>query len=66
MAKSSGQKLKLLYLKDYLLKYSDENHPVSVQDMITHLQSHCISAERKSIYADIDALQEYGLDIQLV
>lgn len=66
MAKSSGQKLKLLYLKDYLLKYSDENHPVSVQDMIAHLQSHGISAERKSIYADIDALQEYGLDIQMV
>lgn len=66
MAKSSGQKLKLLYLKDYLLKYSDENHPVSVQDMITHLQGHGISAERKSIYADIDALQEYGLDIQMV
>ena len=66
MAKSSGQKLKLLYLKDYLLKYSDENHPVSVQDMIAHLQSRGISAERKSIYADIDALQEYGLDIQMV
>ncbi len=66
MAKSSGQKLKLLYLKDYLLKYSDENHPVTVQDMIAHLQSHGISAERKSIYGDIDALQEYGLDVQMV
>lgn len=66
MAKTSGQKLKLLYLKDYLLKNSDENHPVTVQDMITYLQSYGISAERKSIYADIDALQEYGLDVQMV
>lgn len=66
MAKTSGQKLKLLYLKDYLLRCSDENHPVTVQDMITHLQGYGISAERKSIYADIDALQEYGLDVQMV
>jgi len=66
MAKSSGQKLKLLYLKDYLLKYSDENHPLTVQDMITHLQGHGIAAERKSIYTDIEALREYGLDIQMV
>ena len=66
MAKTSGQKLKLLYLKDYLLKNSDENHPVTVQDMITHLQGYGISAERKSIYGDIDALREYGLEIQMV
>ena len=66
MAKSSGQKLKLLYLKDYLLKYSDEEHPVTVQDMITHLERYGISAERKAIYADIDSLREYGLDVQMV
>lgn len=66
MAKSSGQKLKLLYLKDYLLKYSDENHPVTVQNMIDHLAQYDISAERKSIYADMDALREYGLDVQMV
>lgn len=66
MAKSTGQKLKLLYLRDYLLRYSDEDHPVSVSDMIAFLAQHGISAERKSLYDDIDALREYGLDIQTV
>ena len=49
MAKSTGQKLKLLYLRDYLLRYSDEDHPVSVSDMIAHLAQHGIAAERKSL-----------------
>ena len=63
MARSSFQKLKILYVMDYLLKNSDEEHPVSVAQLIAHLDSHGISAERKSIYDDIECLREYGLDI---
>ena len=63
MARSSFQKLKILYVMDYLLKYSDEEHPVSVAQLIAHLDNHGISAERKSIYDDIECLREYGLDI---
>ena len=63
MARSSFQKLKILYVKDYLLKNSDEEHPVSIAQLIAHLDSHGISAERKSIYDDIECLREYGLDI---
>jgi len=63
MARSSFQKLKILYIKDYLLKNSDEQHPVSVAQLIAMLDSHGISAERKSIYDDIECLRDYGLDI---
>ena len=63
MPKSSNQKLKLLYLMQMLLERSDENHPLTVQDMIDELSLHDISAERKSIYADLEALQLFGLDI---
>lgn len=63
MSKSSNQKLKLLYIYDLLLHTTDEEHPVSTQDIIDHLSSYGISAERKSIYADIEALRVYGLDI---
>ena len=48
---------------DYLLKRSDENHPVTVAQLIGELESHGISAERKSIYDDLESLREYGLDI---
>ena len=63
MARSDGQKLKLLYLRDYLLSRSDEQHPLSVGDMIAHLARLDIHAERKSIYDDLEALRLAGLDI---
>ena len=63
MARSSFQKLKILYVMEYLLKHSDEQHPVSTNEIIAYLQAHGISAERKSIYSDIEALCAYGLDI---
>jgi predicted DNA-binding transcriptional regulator YafY len=63
MARSSFQKLKILYISDYLTKNSDEEHPVSVSRIIAYLDSVGISAERKSIYDDIEALREYGLDV---
>ena len=63
MARSSFQKLKILYVMDYLLRYSDEAHPVSVAQLIAELENHGISAERKSIYDDIESLRDYGLDI---
>ena len=63
MARSSFQKLKILYVMDFLLRNSDENHPVSVAQLIAELSGHGISAERKSIYDDIESLREYGLDV---
>ena len=48
---------------DYLLRNSDENHPVSVAQLIAELERHGISAERKSIYDDIESLRDYGMDI---
>jgi len=63
MARSSFQKLKILYVMEYLLRNTDEAHPVTVARLIAELDSHGISAERKSIYDDIESLREYGLDI---
>ena len=63
MAKYSRQKLKLFYLRDFLLRSSDEEHRLTIRDMIAHLASHDISAERKSLYSDLNLLQEYGMDI---
>lgn len=63
LAKSKGQKLKLLYLRDYFWEYTDVQHPASMLDLISHLESKGIHAERKSIYEDISALNEYGTEI---
>ena len=64
MARSPFQKLKPLYLMNYLLQNSDEDHPVTVSQMIAHLETLGVSAERKSIYSDLEALRVFGLDIE--
>ncbi len=61
--KSSQQKLKLIYLMQILLENTDEDHLYTVQDMIDALAARGVTAERKSIYDDIECLKLYGLDI---
>lgn len=63
MAKSYNQKLKMLYILKLLYESTDEEHAVTTKDIIAYLEEYEIKAERKSIYDDIAALQDYGLDI---
>lgn len=63
MAKSSNQKLKLLYLIKILSEQTDENHCMSTQRLIDELARYDIKAERKSIYDDINCLIHFGYDI---
>ena len=64
MSKSDNQKLKIFYILDYLQKNSHEDHPVRASELISMLEhQHNILCERKTIYSDIAALQDYGVDI---
>lgn len=63
MAKSLRQKEKLLRILQILEKKSDEDHYVSMADLISELAQYEIEAERKSIYDDIKVLQDMGYDI---
>ena len=64
MPKSDNQKLKILYILDYLQKNSHEDHPVRAADLITMLdRQHNIHCDRKTVYSDVAALMDYGVDI---
>ena len=64
MSKSDNQKLKILYIRDYLEKNSHEDHPVRASELIYMLEhDHNILCERKTIYSDIEALKDFGMDI---
>lgn len=63
MSEKGYTKLKLLYIKQYLEKYSDEDNLVKADELIKMLADRGINCERKSIYADINALKNYGVDI---
>ena len=58
MAKSPNQKLKLLYLYQILLQRTDEEHPITVPQLIGELDLRGIRAERKSVYDDLEALRQ--------
>ncbi|MCF2557463.1 WYL domain-containing protein [Fournierella massiliensis] len=65
MSRQEGQKAKLLVLKNILERKTDEDHPLSVPQLIRALEAEGIRAERKSIYNDIEALRASGVDVEL-
>ena len=46
-----------------LREYTDEDHGISMNEILVHLKEYGIIAERKSIYDDIEVLRQFGLDI---
>lgn len=63
MAKSSNQKVKLLYLMELFHEETDEDHPLSRRELEQKLADIGIHAERKSLYHDIETLKHFGMDI---
>ena len=64
MPKSANHKRKLPILAKLLLERSDEDHPISRQEMQAELERWGLSAERKSLYDDMEQLRELGMDVQ--
>lgn len=63
MAEGNNSKLKILYLMKILLEKTDENHSITMPEIVEALAAYGITAERKSLYSDIENLRVYGLDI---
>ena len=63
MPKEAKQKIKLLYILEALLKYTDENNCMSSAQLIEYLAERDIIVERKTIFSDIATLKEFGIDI---
>ena len=58
MPRKEGQKLKLLTLLAILARETDERHPLSVPRLVEMLRERGVDAERKSVYDDIQTLNE--------
>ena len=64
MPKSDNQKLKIFYILDYLQRNSRDDHPIRATEITAWLaRQYNISCDRKTVYSDIAALQDYGVDI---
>lgn len=63
MAGAANQRLKLLYLQRIFQERTDEDHPLTIQELERALAEYGIAAQRKSLYSDLEALRGFGLDI---
>lgn len=64
--RNSNNRLKILYLYRILFEKTDEKHSISMNEIIRELELCGISAGRKALYEDIEALRAYGLDVVTV
>ena len=63
--KINSNTLRLLFIKEILSERTDEDHFISVNDIIEILNSNYgINTTRKTVYEDIDMLLDSGFDIE--
>lgn len=63
MPKTSNQKTRILAMYQLLSAKTDEDHPLSAGDIAQKLIDLGYSCERKTVYADIEALNNFGVEI---
>lgn len=63
MSRSKNQKLKLLYLAKIMQEETDDSHAFTMPQIIEKLAAYDIEAQRKSVYDDLDVLNDYGIEI---
>ena len=61
--KGDNQKLKMLYLVKIFSEETDDNHYITMPELIKKLAAYGVNADRKTLYQDISELKKYGLDI---
>lgn len=62
MEKNVGKR-RLLCLAQLFWEQTDEEHPLTLEQLQQRLGEMGVEAQRKALYSDIRALQEFGLDI---
>ena len=63
MAKISENKLKMLYILQELMERTDEEHRIGAAELMSAIEAHGLTVDRKTIYDDIETLREAGYDI---
>ena len=61
--KGDNQKLKMLYLTRIFSEETDDQHALTMQQIIKKLSSCGVNADRKTLYLDFEELRRFGLDI---
>lgn len=65
MPKGANQKLKLYYLAKIMIAKTDDDHYLTMPQIKDMLDEYGITADRKSLYDDMEALRTLGIDVLL-
>ena len=63
MPKGTNQKLKLYYLGKIMKEKTDDQHGLTMPEIQKHLEEYEVTADRKSLYDDLETLKVLGYDI---
>ena len=61
--KGDNQKLKMLYLVKIFCEETDDEHALTMPEIIKMLARYGVNANRKTLYQDFDELKKFGIDI---
>lgn len=64
MPKGSNQKFKLYRLAQIMLERTDEEHYISMPEIMAALSEYDVTADRKSIYNDLRDLNVFGIEVE--
>ena len=64
MPKGKNQKFKLYRLAQIMSEQTDEDHYITMPEIMSALEEYEITADRKSIYADLKDLEKLGIEIE--
>ena len=59
----NNQKLKLLYLVKIFTEDTDDQHALTLSQIVDKLHAYGVNAERKTLYQDFELLRDFGVDI---
>lgn len=64
MPKGSNQKLKLYHLAQIMLENTDDNHYITMPEIMSTLEAYEVTADRRTIYADLKDLEALGIEVE--
>ena len=64
MPKGSNQKLKLYRLAQIMLENTDDNHYITMPEIMSALEAYEVTADRRTIYADLKDLEALGIEVE--
>lgn len=64
MPKGTNQKFKLYRLAQIMLEKTDDDHYITMPEILSSLEAYGVTADRKSIYNDLRDLEVLGIEVE--